>query len=181
MKDTVFHGSFIATGALAFVLGACAGTSAEGGAVKGKGDKHALLGAPGPGFKLDSANGAAKVDLAAWKGKVVIVDFWATWCGPCKKSFPKLQDLSTKFKASGLEIVGVSEDEDASGIADFGKTYGAKFPLVWDNGKAVGNKWNPPNMPSTFILDKQGVVRFVHMGYHDGEEVEIEKEVKSLL
>jgi peroxiredoxin len=167
--------------AVGLSLGACGGTSGESSGAKTGGEKHALIGAPAPGFKLDSANGQGKVDLAAMKGKVVIVDFWATWCEPCKKSFPKLQDLSTKYKASGLEIVGVSEDEDSKGIADFGKTYGAKFPLVWDNGKALADKWKPPNMPSSYIVDKTGVVRFVHMGYHDGEEVEIEKEVKSLL
>ena len=187
MTMTLFSSSrpFLAVGlvAIGLSLNACGGSSSEGGggAKSGGGEKHPLLGAPGPAFKIDSVNGQGKIDLAALKGKVVIVDFWATWCEPCKKSFPKLQDLSTKYKASGLEIVGISEDEDNKGIADFGKTYGAKFPLGWDNGKAVADKWKPPNMPSSYIVDKTGVVRFVHMGYHDGEENEIEKEVKSLL
>ncbi len=109
------------------------------------------------------------------------MDFWATWCEPCKKSFPKLQDLYVKFKTSGMDLIAVSEDDENSGLTDFGTTYGAKFPLVWDNGKAIAGKWQPKSMPSTFIVDKKGIVRFVHLGYHDGEEAEIEKEVKSLL
>jgi cytochrome c biogenesis protein CcmG, thiol:disulfide interchange protein DsbE len=112
---------------------------------------------------------------------VVIVDFWATWCEPCKKSFPKLQDLNVKYKTSGLQIIGMSEDDDKGGIKDFGSTYGAEFPLVWDDNKGVAGKWNPGSMPATFIVDRKGVVRYIHKGYHDGEEVEIEKEVKGLL
>jgi cytochrome c biogenesis protein CcmG/thiol:disulfide interchange protein DsbE len=114
-------------------------------------------------------------------GKVVIVDFWATWCEPCKKSFPKLQDLNTKYKASGLVIVGLSEDDDKGGIKDFGSSFGADFPLLWDADKAVAGKWQPGSMPSTFIVDRKGLVRFIHRGYHDGEEVDIEKELKTLL
>ena len=111
----------------------------------------------------------------------VLVDFWATWCEPCKKSFPKLQEINVKYKASGLEIVAISEDDENQGIPEFGTTYGAKFPLLWDDGKAIAGKWQPKSMPATFIVDRKGVVRFVHLGYHDGEEAEIEKEVKSLL
>jgi peroxiredoxin len=146
-----------------------------------QGESHPLLGNPAPAFELDSANGKGKVSMSALAGKVVLVDFWATWCEPCKKSFPHLQDLNTKYKASGLAIVGLSEDDDKGGIAAFGSSFGADFPLVWDNNKGVGTKWDPGSMPATFIVDRKGLVRFLHRGYHDGEEVDIEKEVKSLL
>jgi cytochrome c biogenesis protein CcmG, thiol:disulfide interchange protein DsbE len=130
-------------------------------------------------FTLSSVNGGSKMSVE--KGKVTIVDFWATWCEPCKKSFPKLQELFVKYKASGMDMIAVSEDDENTGITDFGSTFGTKFPLMWDDGKAIAAKWQPKSMPSTFIVDKKGVVRFVHLGYHDGEEAEIEKEVKSLL
>lgn len=136
---------------------------------------------PAPDFSLESVNGLGKAGISAWKGKVIVVDFWATWCEPCKKSFPKLQELSTKYKASGLEIVGVSEDDDSTGIKEFGATYGAKFPLVWDKDKSVAGKWKPASMPGSFIVDRKGVVRFVHSGFHPGDEVELDKEIKSLL
>jgi peroxiredoxin len=170
--------------ALAVMAAACGGGASEGsgGALApAAGGKHELLNNPAPDFSADSVNGKGKVSLAQWKGKVVLVDFWATWCEPCKKSFPKLEELRVKYSASGFEIAAISEDDEANGVKEFGTNYGAKFPLLWDKDKTIANKWHPPNMPSSFIVDKKGVVRFVHLGYHDGEEKEIETELKSLL
>lgn len=129
-------------------------------------------------FSVPAINGGK---IALEKGKVTIVDFWATWCEPCKKSFPKYQELYVKYKASGLEIVAVSVDDEKKEIPDFIKTYGAKFPVAWDEGHRIAECYKPPGMPSAFIIDKNGVVKHVHNGYHDGEEKEIEKEIKSLL
>jgi len=166
----------------ALALGACGGSSAGGeGASNASDAAHPLIGSPGPEFSQQSVNGKGKISFKGLNGKVAIVDFWATWCEPCKKSFPKLQELYVKYKASGLEIAAISEDDENQGLTDFGSTYGAKFPLVWDDGKAIAGKWQPKSMPATFIVDRKGIVRFVHLGYHDGEEAEIEKEVKSLL
>ena len=163
-------------------LSGCAGENASGeGAASGGDAKHPLLGTPAPDFAAASVNGKGRAAVKTSSGKVLIVDFWATWCEPCKKSFPKLQDLYTRYKTSGMDLIAVSEDDENSGITDFGTTFGAKFPLVWDDGKAIAGKWKPKSMPSTFIVDKKGIVRFAHFGYHDGEEGEIEKEVKSLL
>ena len=142
---------------------------------------HPLIGNPSPSFAVDSVNGKGKVSTAGLSGKVVIVDFWATWCEPCKKSFPKLQDLNARYKADGLAVVGVSEDDDKGGIKEFANSFGADFPLLWDSDKSIAGKWEPGSMPATFIIDRKGLVRFMHHGYHDGEELEIEKEVKSLL
>jgi peroxiredoxin len=162
-------------------LAGCGGDAGGGDASSAADGKHPLIGAHAPDFSGNSVNGKGRVSVKASSGKVLIVDFWATWCEPCKKSFPKLQDLFVKYKASGMDMIAVSEDDENSGIADFGNTFGSKFPLMWDDGKAVAGKWQPKSMPSTFIVDKNGIVRFVHLGYHDGEEAEIEKEVKSLL
>lgn len=178
--EKFFSTKFLTTGVLAasLALGACGeGTgavTAEGGG------KHPLVGNPAPGFEVDSMNGQGKVSIDKWKGKVVYVDFWATWCEPCKKSFPKIQELYTKYKGQ-VEVVGISEDDENTGIKEFGEQFGAKFPLGWDKGKEIAAKWQPKSMPASFVVDKQGVVRFVHLGYHDGEEAEIEKEIKSLL
>jgi len=141
-----------------------------------------LVGNPAPDFSVKAlAGGKGTVSLKSLRGKVVLVDFWGTFCEPCKKSFPKLQDLYARYKASGLTVVGISEDDEKDGITAFGGSYGAKFPLVWDETKSVAGKWNPGSMPATFIVDRKGVVRFFHRGYHEGEEVEIEQQVKSLL
>ena len=145
------------------------------------GSKHPLSGQQAPDFTVASQNGQGSTTISKMDGKVLVVDFWATWCGPCKKSFPKLQELNVKYKASGLEIVGISEDDDKKGISDFGSTYGAKFFIGWDQDKSIAGKWHVDAMPTSFVIDKKGIVRFVHAGYHDGDEAEIEKEIKGLL
>jgi cytochrome c biogenesis protein CcmG/thiol:disulfide interchange protein DsbE len=132
-----------------------------------------------PPINLDSLTTSGKVTVPA--GKVVIVDFWATWCKPCEKSFPKLQELYVKYKANGLEIAAVSVDDDKKGITEFAKTHGgAKFPIGWDDGKKVAGAYKPESMPTTIIVDKEGNIAHTHKGYHDGEMDEIEREIKAL-
>jgi cytochrome c biogenesis protein CcmG, thiol:disulfide interchange protein DsbE len=146
---------------------------------KGESKNGVSVGDKAPTFSIDSLNGQGKVALTP--GKVTIVDFWATWCEPCKKSFPKYQELYVKYKASGLEIAAVSVDDEKGGIQAFAKSHGAKFPVGWDDGKKLAEKYKPENMPTAYVVEKEGVVRHVHNGYHDGEEKELEKEIKSLL
>jgi cytochrome c biogenesis protein CcmG, thiol:disulfide interchange protein DsbE len=140
-----------------------------------------VIGNPAPSFELKAINTGASVSMSSLSGQVVVVDFWGTFCEPCKKSFPKLQALYSKYKGSGVTVVGISEDDDKDGIAAFGGSYGAKFPLVWDESHSAAGKWNPGSMPATFIVDRKGVVRFFHQGYREGDELEIEQQVKSLL
>jgi peroxiredoxin len=80
-----------------------------------------------------------------------------------------------------LVVVAISQDDDDTGIAAFASETGAKFPVVWDDGKAVAKSYDPPTMPTAFVVDKSGIVRFVHVGYHSGDEVTLEREVRSLL
>lgn len=154
-------------------------SAASGGAGGSKPSGAVKVGDTAPTFSIDSLNGQGKAALAS--GKVTIVDFWATWCEPCKKSFPKYQELYVKYKASGLEIVAVSVDDEKGSIPAFAKSHGAKFPVGWDNGKKIADQYKPENMPTAYVIDKNGVVKFIHKGYHDGEEKELEKEIKSLL
>lgn len=130
-------------------------------------------------FQMASINGQQKIAIE--KGKVTIVDFWATWCEPCKKSFPKYQELYTKYQAQGLEVVGVSVDDEKKDIPAFIKTYGAKFPVGWDAEHKIADCYHPPNMPSAYIIDKTGTIKFVHNGFKEGDEKELEKELKQLL
>jgi cytochrome c biogenesis protein CcmG, thiol:disulfide interchange protein DsbE len=165
-------------------LFACGSAGADGKGSSSGGDTGGLVGNPAPDFSVKSVSGGSgTVSLKSLRGKVVLVDFWGTFCEPCKKSFPKLQDLNTKYSTSGLRIVGISEDEadDKDKIPGFASNYGAKFPLGWDEDKVIAKSYKPDTMPSSFIIDKKGVVRYAHVGFHDGEEVEIEKEIKELL
>jgi cytochrome c biogenesis protein CcmG/thiol:disulfide interchange protein DsbE len=166
---------------LGAVMACSDGASTPQGASAPDRGVHPLLGKHGPDFARRTVTGNATVALHALSGKVTVVDFWATWCDPCKKSFPKLQALNAKYGSDGLEIVGVSEDDDKAGIPAFEAGLGAKFPVVWDEDKVIASKWQPKSMPSTFILDRRGTIRFVHFGYHDHEEAAIEREIQSLL
>ena len=164
--------------------GAGATSSSGGGDSPSSGGGDAQVGKPAPDFSVKAvANAKGQLSLGDLKGKVVLVDFWGTFCEPCKKSFPKLQDLYTKYSSSGLRIVGISEDEadDKAKIPDFASSFGAKFSLGWDEDKSAAHAYKPQTMPSSFIIDRKGVIRYAHVGYHDGEETQVEKEIKELL
>ena len=174
--------SVLFTGSALALVGC--GAAGDDGKGADSADTGGLVGNPAPDFSVKAlAGGKGTVSLKSLRGKVILVDFWGTFCEPCKKSFPKLQDLNTKFATSGLQIVGISEDEadDKDKIPGFADTYGAKFTLGWDEDKSIAKSYKPQTMPSSFIIDRKGVVRYAHVGYHDGEEVEVEKEIKELL
>jgi peroxiredoxin len=146
-------------------------------------DKSGLVGNPAPDFEVQPVAGAkGTISLKSLRGQVVLVDFWGTFCEPCKKSFPKLEALSKKY-AGSLRIVGISEDEedDKDKIPAFAQTYGAKFAVAWDADKSIARQYKPETMPSSFIIDKDGVIRYAHVGFHDGEEVQVDQEIRQLL
>jgi cytochrome c biogenesis protein CcmG/thiol:disulfide interchange protein DsbE len=167
--------------ATAFTFAACGGS--EKGA-DSPADTGGLVGNPAPDFRFKAVNGSKEtIALNDLRGQVVLVDFWGTFCQPCKKSFPKLEELNSKYGAKGFRVIGISEDEedDKDKIPTFADTYGAKFSLAWDRDKSIARQYKPDTMPTSFLIDKKGVVRFAHVGFHDGEEVEIAKEVQGLL
>jgi cytochrome c biogenesis protein CcmG/thiol:disulfide interchange protein DsbE len=167
--------------AIAVAQAACGGS--ERGADSAA-DTGGLVGNPAPEFHLKAVNGSkAAIELAELRGQVVLIDFWGTFCQPCKKSFPKLEELNSKYARRGLRVIGISEDDedDKDKIPGFADTYGARFPIAWDHDKSVARQYKPDTMPTSFLIDQKGVIRFAHVGFHDGEEVEIAKEIEGLL
>ena len=140
----------------------------------------AEVGKPAPDLSIQTLNGKGNISLDSLQGKLVVVDFWATWCGPCKASFPKLEELSKKM-GDKVEVVGISVDDEKTGVAEFAKENGATFAIGWDEGHSIAERWSVKNMPTTFILDATGNVRHIHAGYHDGETKEMEKELTALM
>lgn len=161
-------------------LAGCTGAGGGGSVESSAGVAHALVGAPAPAFELPEVAGGGEQSLEAHAGKVVIVDFWATWCEPCKLSFPAYQKLVDELGGE-LVVIGVSQDDDAEGIARFRSETGAKFPLVWDDGKSLAKSYDPPTMPTAFVVDRSNIVRFVHAGYRAGDEATLEERVRALL
>ena len=118
----------------------------------------------------------------ALKGKIVMVDFWASWCGPCKESFPAMNDLQKKYGDKGLVIIAINEDEKSSDMRDFLKDNPAAFIVVRDAEQKLVAKAGIQTMPSSFMLDESGKVRFAHSGYHGAEtRKQYEQEITSLM
>lgn len=168
---------WVAVGLLSALSAGCGGTGPE---AHSAGEASSLVGARAPAFDLPAQVGGGRASLEAVGGKVGIIDFWATWCGPCKMSFPKYQALLAKYDGD-LAVVGISEDDEPDGIPEFAKDTGAQFVLAWDRDKHVAERYKPDAMPTGYIVDKAGVVRYVHAGYHEGEEKTIEQQVKALI
>jgi peroxiredoxin len=122
-----------------------------------------------------------KVTAASLAGKVVVVDFWASWCAPCREELPMLDKLYKKYKAQGLVVVGVSVDKDRANIEKFVAKMPLSFPLVHDADHGISSRYQPPRMPSSYIVDRKGLVRFVHAGYRAADATEFETQIKTLL
>jgi peroxiredoxin len=164
---------------LAALSVACSG-GRMGAANGGGGEEHPMVGVQAPAFDLPSKSGGGRASLADASGKVAIVDFWATWCKPCKESFPFYQRLADQH-AGELVMIGISTDDEPDGIASFASETGAKFAIGWDDGGGLAKQYSPPTMPTSYIVDRNGIVRYVHAGFRSGSSEEIESMVASLM
>jgi peroxiredoxin len=154
--------------AAAFTLGASAAH-----AKVGKGQRA-------PGFSLASLKGD-KVSLAGLAGQVVVVDFWAQWCEPCKRELPELDKLQKAYAQRGVKIVAVNIDKQRDNADQLVRTLGLSLDVLLDPSGAVAATYDLPKMPSSYVVDKKGVVRFVHEGYENGDVARFKKELDELI
>lgn len=113
--------------------------------------------------------GGKKIDLSAYKGKVVMVDFWASWCVPCRKSFPWLDKMQNTLKSKGLVIIGVNVDENTQDANDFLQKYPANFKIIFDPVGSHAEHYNVMGMPSSLIFDRQGNLVEQHVGFKESQ------------
>ncbi|MEL6347993.1 MAG: TlpA disulfide reductase family protein [Myxococcota bacterium] len=137
-----------------------------------------------PDFQLRSPMDNQSVKLSDLQGKVVLMNFWATWCAPCMAEMPHLQQMYTDLKEQGFEVISISIDDarDRSKIKPLVKSKGLDFTILWDQGSRVSQVYNPSGVvPMTVIIDKEGNIIEKKTEYAAGEECELRKTVIGLL
>ncbi len=121
------------------------------------------------------------LNLSAYKGKVVYVDFWASWCEPCRNSFPWMNSIYRKYKDQGLVVIGVNLDQERPLAEAFIKELNPGFNIVFDTNGQLAEEFKVAAMPSALIIDRQGQARFKHIGFHDNKRANYEQELQQLL
>ncbi len=133
-----------------------------------------------PDFTLKTADGQ-NLRLNEMRGQVVMVNFWATWCGPCRVEMPHLARLYDKYRSSGFTLLAVNVDDDPRTGAGAAAKMGLKFPVLLDVDKRVVRQYDLGSMPATVLIDRDGRVRYLHRGYRDGYEATYESQLRELL
>ncbi len=136
-------------------------------------------GAAAPQFDLQGMDGA--VQLAKLTGKVVYVDFWASWCGPCRQSFPWMNEMQAKYGPRGLQIVGINVDAKSEDAKTFLTTTPAKFTIAFDPKGATPRQYGIKGMPSSVLIGPDGKVLLEHSGFRDADRAELEAKIQSAL
>lgn len=139
-----------------------------------------LIEQPAPEFVLRSIDGE-NVRLSEHLGEVVLLNFWASWCGPCRQEMPKLDELNSKYHRAGLLLVGVNVDEEAPKALAMAQAMKVGYPLLMDPNKDTVRAYQISVLPATVIIDREGVIRYVSQGYKPGAEKQYQDELHKLL
>lgn len=137
------------------------------------------VGQTAPDFTLDSAQRSIK--LSDYKGKTVYLDFWASWCGPCKQSFPWMNDMQVKYKEQGLQVIAVNVDKKAADAAGFLSRFPVRFEVVFDAAGQTPQKYAIKTMPTSVLIGPDGKVLQVHSGFRDDQRQSLEDHIKAAL
>jgi thiol-disulfide isomerase/thioredoxin len=138
-------------------------------------------GQPAPQFALASLSGEGKVSIGAHRGKVVYVDFWASWCAPCLKAVPALEKLRKDFPENDFQVLAINLDREPEKALKFLEDHPVGYPSASDPGGKLPEMFGLETMPTSYLIDRKGVVRYVHRGYKAGDDVEIRKRIQELL
>jgi thiol-disulfide isomerase/thioredoxin len=128
-----------------------------------------------------AAEAAASLDLAKYRGKVVYVDFWASWCGPCKLSFPFMQQLAARYAAGDLAVITVNVDRQRAAADRFMQQVRSSLPVIYDAAGDLAQAWKVADMPTSLVFDRKGAMRFRHQGFFPGKVREYEGHIAQLV
>jgi len=131
-------------------------------------------------FTLKSHSGK-NIKLSELRGEVVMLNFWASWCGPCRKEMPLLEKIHKKYKRLGFTLLGVNVEENSKAAKNYLKDVKVSFPILFDTTNKTSKLYNVSAMPTTILIDRNGNKRFLHKGYKPGYENDYKKEIKKLL
>jgi len=147
----------------ALPLGRDASAPAAGGGLPGKPAPAPVVGAPAPDFTLKDLDGNS-VSLSSEKGKVVLINFWATWCGPCRLEMPAIEQRYEAYKDQGFVVLAVDFDEPVTDVGAFAHAYNLTFPVLLDPGAKVNDLYRIIGYPTTFFVDREGIITRQHVG-----------------
>ena len=137
-------------------------------------------GGPAPPFTL-AARGGHDVTLAQYHGQVVMINFWASWCGPCRQEMPLLESIYKKYNKLGFTLLGVNVEPDSKAADDWLRDTPVSFPILYDKDSKVSKLYDVAGMPSTVIIDRSGKLRKIHRGYKPGDENEYLDSIRALV
>ena len=138
------------------------------------------LRAAAPDFRLPTRAGSP-VALADLRGQVVMINFWASWCGPCRQEFPVLDAMYRKYRPMGFTLLAINVESDPADAERFLAATPVTFPVAFDAGNAVSSSYGVSAMPTTLIIDRKGQVRWLHRAYKPGDENEYLDRVRAML
>jgi peroxiredoxin len=137
-------------------------------------------GGPAPPFIL-AARGGADVSLAQYRGQVVMINFWASWCGPCRQEMPLLESIYRRYGRMGFTLLGVNVEPDSQAANQWLQQTPVSFPILYDRDSKVSKLYDVAGMPSTVIIDRSGKLRVLHRGYKPGDENEYLDTIRTLI
>lgn len=140
----------------------------------------APLQGPAPDFTLKSAGGE-NLKLSEFRGQVVLLNFWASWCGPCRQEMPALDELHRRYAPLGFTVLGVNVEQDPTQAMAMLRERPVSFPVLFDSGNTVSRLYQVSAMPSTVIVDRNGNMRYLHKGYQPGYEQRYLEQVRALI
>jgi len=135
---------------------------------------------PAPDFTLPARDGS-DVRLSTLKGQVVMINFWATWCGPCRQEMPLLEQLHAKYEPLGFTLLGVNVEPDSATATAWLEGMPVTFPILFDTKNVVAEQFGVMGMPSSVFVDREGRVRHVHRGYKPGDEAQYADTIRALV